>query len=106
MQFPVFQFVPIVSCPVTRNPSEVSSFVFFTPSHQIFVHTEKIPLEPSLLQAEQPQLSQPPLVWLKLQILNHLQSPPLDSIQYSHLSFVLESPELDTTLQVCLTRAQ
>lgn len=33
----------------------------FSP-HQVFIHTQKIPTEPSLLQTKQSQPSQPPLL--------------------------------------------
>ena len=56
--------------------------------------------EPSLLQAEQPQLFQPFLTGEMLQSLHHLSGPSLDSLQYVHISLVLGSPALDTVLQV------
>jgi len=55
-----------------------------------------VSLEPSLLQAEQPQLSQPFLVGDVFQPSDHLCSPPLDLLQQVH---VLDTPELDAVCQ-------
>ena len=57
-------------------------------------------LEPSLLQAEQAQLSQPFLVGEVLQPLDHFGGPPLAPLQQVHVFPVLRSPDLDTGLQV------
>ena len=40
---PVFQFVPIDSCPVTRHHSKESGSVFFAPSLQVFIYINRIP---------------------------------------------------------------
>ena len=56
--------------------------------------------EPSLLQAEQPQLSQPVLVVDVFHPLSHFCGPPLDALQQLHVSPVLRTPHLDTVLQV------
>ncbi|PKU40461.1 hypothetical protein llap_9237 [Limosa lapponica baueri] len=45
----------------------------------------KVSLEPSLLQAEQPQLSQPVLIAEVLQSSDHHGGPPLDSFQQVHV---------------------
>jgi len=63
-------------------------------------------LRPLLLQAEQPQLSQPLVTEEKLQSLHHFNDAPLDFLQYARVSLVLEGPELDTTLQVCSYQCQ
>ncbi|KAK4814330.1 hypothetical protein QYF61_014844 [Mycteria americana] len=60
----------------------------------------KVSPEPSLLQAEQPQLSQPVLVGEVLQPSHHFRGPPLDSLQQLHVLLVLRAPELDAALQV------
>ncbi|KAK4810863.1 hypothetical protein QYF61_008835 [Mycteria americana] len=60
----------------------------------------KVSPQPSLLQAEQPQLSQPVLVGEVLQPSDHLHGPPLDSLQQLHVLLVLRAPELDAVLQV------
>jgi len=61
---------------------------------------KKVSLEPSLLQAEQPQLSQPFLRGEVLQPLDNFYSPPLDPLQQLHVLLVLRAPELNALLQV------
>jgi len=60
----------------------------------------KVTPEPSLLQAEQPQLSQPVLIAEVLQPSDHLRGPPLDPLQHIHVLPMLGAPELDAGLQV------
>lgn len=64
----------------------------------IYRHRED-PLEPSLLLAEEPQLSQSFLIEV-LQSLHQLDGPPRDSFGYVQVPLVLGSLELDTVLQV------
>lgn len=52
--------------------------------------------EPSLLQAEQPQLSQSVLPGEVLQLSDHLCSPPLDSLQKAHILLMVGVPEVNT----------
>ena len=59
----------------------------------------KVTLEPSLLQAEQPQLPQPVLVGAVLQPSNHLRGVALDLLQHIHVLLMLGAPE-DAGLQV------
>ncbi|XP_032838773.2 uncharacterized protein LOC104362216 isoform X2 [Tyto alba] len=56
--------------------------------------------------AEQPKLSQPLLICHTLQSLSHLHSPVLDRLQEDRVFLVLESPELDPALWMCLTSAK
>jgi len=72
-------------------------FLIFIPSHQVFIHADKISPQPSLLSAEQSPHSQPLLMWIMLQSLNHLCGPVLDSL---HIFLVQRNPELDTALQL------
>lgn len=66
-------FVPTAFCPFTRHhQEEVGSLIFF-PSH-IFMHIDKIPPEPSLLQAEQSQLSASPQWGVTRSLMNVLKS--------------------------------
>ncbi|KAK4831900.1 hypothetical protein QYF61_020047 [Mycteria americana] len=58
----------------------------------------KVSPEPSLLQAEQPQLSQPVFIGKVLQLSDHLRGPPLDLLQQVHVLLMLGAPELDTVL--------
>ncbi|KAK4812888.1 LOW QUALITY PROTEIN: hypothetical protein QYF61_024244 [Mycteria americana] len=66
---------------------------------QVLEGCYKVSLEPSLLQAEQPQLSQPVFIGEVLQPSDHLHGPPLDSLQQVHVLLMLGSPELDAVLQ-------
>ncbi|PKU42362.1 replication factor c subunit hypothetical protein [Limosa lapponica baueri] len=59
----------------------------------------KVSLESSLLQAEQPQLSQPVLIGEVLYPSDHCDGPPLDPFQQAHVLPVLRTPKLDTVLQ-------
>jgi len=54
----------------------------------------------SLLQAEQPQLSQPYLTGEVFHPSDHFCGPPLDPFQQLHVLLVLRAPELDAGLQV------
>jgi len=59
-----------------------------------------VSLEPLLLQAEQPQLSQLVLIREVLQPSDNFCGPPLDLLQQLHLLLVLRAPDLDAGLQV------
>ncbi|KAK4810711.1 hypothetical protein QYF61_007685 [Mycteria americana] len=82
----LFQFKTIAPCTVTTG--------------LVLEGCYKVSQEPSLLQAEQPQLSQPVLIGEVLQHSDHFRSPPLDSLQQVHVLLVLRAPELDAVLQV------
>jgi len=56
--------------------------------------------EPSLLQAEQPQLTHPVLIGEVFQPSDHLRGPSLDPLQHIHVLLMLGAPELDAVLQV------
>ena len=60
----------------------------------------KVSPEPSLLQAEQPQLSQPVFLGEVFQPPDHLCGPPLDPLKQVHGLLMLGAPELNTVLQV------
>jgi len=47
MEFPVFQFARTAFLPFTGHRCEESGSIFSTPSHQVFIHFDKVP--PSLL---------------------------------------------------------
>jgi len=57
-------------------------------------------LEPSLLQAEQPQLSQPFLIGKVFQPSDHFCGCPLAPLHGVHVFPVLRAPELDKAFQV------
>ncbi|XP_075282414.1 zinc transporter ZIP13 isoform X2 [Opisthocomus hoazin] len=67
---------------------------------QVLEGCSKVTPEPSLLQAEQPQLPQPVLIGEVLQPSDHLRGPPLDPLQHIHVLPMLGAPELDAVLQV------
>ncbi|KAK4807117.1 hypothetical protein QYF61_018458 [Mycteria americana] len=81
----LFQFKTVAPCPVTTGP--------------VLKGRNKVSLEPSLLQAERPQLSQPFFTGEVLQPSDHLRGPPLDPLQQVHVFLVLGTPELDAVLQ-------
>jgi len=56
--------------------------------------------EPFLLQAEQPQLSQPVLVGEVFHPLDHFCGPPLGMLQQVCVPPALRTPHLDAILQV------
>jgi len=57
----LFQFKTITPCPITTNPTKKSVPTLLTSPLQALAGCSKVSLQPSLLQAEQPQLSQPSL---------------------------------------------
>ncbi|KAK4813670.1 hypothetical protein QYF61_017637, partial [Mycteria americana] len=91
----LFQFKAITPCPITTSPCKKSLSSFL-----VLEGCYKVSPEPSLLQAEQPQLSQPVFIGEVLQPSHHLRGPPLDSLQQVHVLLMLGAPELDTVLQV------
>ena len=97
---PAIQFVPTVSCPVTGHYWKDPGSILFLPFFQIFIYIDKIPVEPSFLQAKQSQLFQLFLIREMLESLNYLCGPLLDSLYRMNVSLVLGSPELDTILRV------
>ena len=60
----------------------------------------KVPPEPSLLQAEQTQLSQPVPISKALQPSDHFHGPPLDLLQQPYVLLMLRALEVDAVLQV------
>ena len=80
MELPVFQFVLVAPFPVTEHHYKEPGSIHLTSAVRILLSTDKIPLQPSLLQAEQSQASQPFLLWEMIQAPNHLCCPPLESL--------------------------
>ncbi|KAK4831083.1 hypothetical protein QYF61_015281 [Mycteria americana] len=80
------------------HPSGQPVPVFHHP--HILKGCNKVSPEPSLLQAEQPQLSQPFLIGDVFHPSDHFCGPPLDPLQQVHVFPVLRAPELDAVLQV------
>lgn len=71
MKFPVFQYVPLPLL-LSLDTTEESGTIFYTSFHKVLIHMDEIPLETSLLEAKQSQLSQPILPWQVLQSPNPL----------------------------------
>ncbi|CAM9277954.1 unnamed protein product, partial [Bubo scandiacus] len=59
----------------------------------------KVSLEPSLLQAEQPQLSHPFFIGELFQPSDNFCGPILDLLYQIHVLLMLGAPELNTILQ-------
>ena len=79
--------------PLSKVPLQLSCKPF-----QVLEGCSKVPPEPSLVQADQPQLSQPVLVGEVFQPSDHCCGPPLDLLQQVHVFPVLRAPELDAGL--------
>lgn len=62
----------------------------------------KVSVEPSLLQAEEAQLSQPLFIGEVLQPFECLDGSLLDSVQQVHILLMEGAPELDAGLHNCL----
>ena len=83
--------------------------LFKSPSPAFFWVLEgcpKVSLEPSLLQAEQPQISQPVFIREVLQPSDHLRGPVLDSLQFGQTEVIVWSGRLgvfvNSPLSSCL----
>ncbi|KAM9644853.1 uncharacterized protein ACIBXB_013062 [Morphnus guianensis] len=96
----LFQFKPVTPYPVTTGPGKKSVSIFLISPFYILKGCSKVSLEPSLLQAEQPQLSQPVLTGEVFHPSDHFCGPPLDPLQEAHVFPVLRTPELEAALQV------
>jgi len=90
----------MTSCPITAGLAKKIFPIFPIDPLQVLGGCSKVSLQPSLLEAEQPQLSQLFVVGEVLQPLDHLCGPPLDPLQQLHVLLVLRAPELDAGLQV------
>ncbi|KAJ7406161.1 hypothetical protein WISP_135147 [Willisornis vidua] len=78
---------------------EANSQLATAPGHGV-VESDKVPLEPPLLQCKQFQLPQALLTGLVLQTLHQLWCPSLESLQHLNVLPELRSPELVTGLEV------
>ena len=67
---------------------------------QVLKGRNKVSPQPSLLQAEQPQISQPFLIGEVFHPSDHFCGPPLDPLQQLHVLIVLGDAELDAVLQM------
>ena len=73
--------------------------LLISPLYKLRGHNKVSP-QPSLLQAEQPKLSQPFLIEEVFQPSDHFHGPPLDLLKQVHVFPVLRAPELDAGCQV------
>ena len=99
LNLPSFSLKPFPLVLAKQSPKESVPF-FLTAPLQVLKGCYQVSLEPSLLQAEQPQLSRPVLVGEVFHSLCHFCGPPLDALQQVCVSPVLRIPHLDTVLQV------
>ncbi|XP_068253163.1 ubiquitin-conjugating enzyme E2 W isoform X1 [Nyctibius grandis] len=100
------------SCKEKRRPPDNSFYVrtcnknpkktkwWYHGPLQILEGCYEVSPEPSLLQAEEPQLSQPVFIGEVLQPFDHHRGPPLDSFQQLHVLLMLGAPEMNAVLQV------
>jgi len=74
--------------------------MFLINPHYVLEGCNKVSLEPSLLQAEQPVFSQPFLTGEVFQPSDHFCGPFLDPLEEVRVCPVLRTPELDVGIQV------
>ena len=86
--------------PIRTDLTKESVSSLSVASLQILKGCYQMSLKPSLLQAEQPQLSQPVLIGEVFQTLDHFCGSPLDVLQQVHVSPLLRTLHLDAVLQV------
>ena len=72
---PLMQLEAISSCPIPNCLGEDTNTHLTTTSFQVAVESNKASTQPPLLQAKQPQLPQPLLIRLVLQISHQLRCP-------------------------------
>jgi len=95
----LFQCKAITPCPITTRPCKKSLSSVLAGPPQVLYGCYKISSEPSLLQAEQPQLFQPFLIGEIFQP-SDLSGLPLDLLQQVHVFPVLRALQLEAGLQV------
>ncbi|KAK4817094.1 hypothetical protein QYF61_027925 [Mycteria americana] len=96
----IFYFKTITPCLITTDPTKNSVPFFLISPLQVLKGRNKVSPEPSLLQAKQPQVSQPFLMGEVFHPSDYFCSLPLDPLQQVHVFPVLGTPELDAVLQV------
>ncbi|KAJ7414126.1 hypothetical protein WISP_86698 [Willisornis vidua] len=89
------QLEPISSCPIPRNLGEEIDSHLDT-SFQVVIQSDKVSLEPPLLQTKCPQLPQLLLIRLVLHILHQLHCPSLESLQHFNVFLVVKDLRLST----------
>jgi len=96
----LFQFEAIIPCCITTWSCKNSLSSFLVGPVLVLEGCYKVSPEPSFLQAEQPQLSQPVLLGEVFQPSDDFCGPPLDPLQQVHVCLLLRAPEPDAGLQV------
>ena len=97
---PLAQPEAISSYPTTCYLEKETDTHLDTASFQVVVERDRVFPQPPLLQAKQPQVSQPLLVRLVLQTLHQLRRPSLDTLQRLCVLLVARGWELNTVLEV------
>ncbi|KAK4817034.1 hypothetical protein QYF61_026040 [Mycteria americana] len=97
---PLAQLEAISSCPMACYLGEETDPHLSTTSFQVVVESDKVSPQPPFLQAKQPQLPQPLLIRLLLQILHQLRCPSLDTLQHLNVPLVVGGPKLNTVFEV------
>ena len=92
MDFLVFQFVAVASCLFTGCHQEQSGSVFFTPSHQISIHIDKV-LHESLFSRLNNLRSLNPSLYIRFSnFLNHFLQPCTGFVPLSPCLSCTEEP--------------
>ena len=99
LNLPSFSLKPFPLVLAKQSPKESVPF-FLTAPLQVLKGCYQVSLEPSLLQAERSQLSQPILIVGVFHPLAYFCDPSLDLLQQICVSPVLRTPHLDSELQV------
>ncbi|KAK4816390.1 hypothetical protein QYF61_016707 [Mycteria americana] len=67
---------------------------------EVVVESNKVSLQPPLLQTKQPQFPQLLLIGLVLHTLHQLPCPSLDTLQHLNILLVVRGPKLNTVFEV------
>ena len=94
---PLVQLETIFSCPTICNLGKETNNHLTTTSFQVLVETGKVS---PLLQAEQPQVSQQPLVRQILKTCHQLHCSSLDTLQHLNVFVVARGQKLITVFEV------
>ena len=94
------QLEAIPSGLIASYMAEEADFHLTTTSLQVGIESNKVTLEPPLLQAEQSQFPQLLLIMLVLQTFHQLDCPSLDELEGLKAILVVRSPKMNTVLEV------
>jgi len=90
---PLNQLEAICSHSIAGYLGEETNAHLTTTSFQVVVESDKVPPQPPLLQSEQPQLPQPLLIRLVLQIPHQPRCPSLDTLQPLNVLLGVRGPK-------------